>query len=223
MIKAVVFDLDDTLYPEIDYVKSGFRVVALEIEKIYGFKNAYAELIQLFEQDKNNVFNRFLENYDLPEDDNSVDSLLNVYRCHKPVIELRDDVKNVLIELRVRGYKLGIITDGRVEGQRTKLAALGVEKLVDKIIVTDELGGIEYRKPSPKAFEIICKEFGILPEEMMYVGDNPQKDFAIKKYLPITTIYLKQSGLYKQSELLYGIKPDYEVETISTVTELVND
>lgn len=222
MIKAVVFDLDDTLYPELDYVKSGFRTAEKEIKKRYGIGNTYDELIQLFRQDKSNVFNRFLEKHDLAADDNAVNGLLNVYRKHKPAIELFDDVKDIFAELKARGYKLGIITDGRPEGQRAKITALGIEKFVDKIIITDELGGIEYRKPNPKAFEIICSEFGILPEEMMYVGDNPQKDFAVKKYLPIVTVRIDFNvALYSKSKYAQEILPDYEITSFAHISKLL--
>lgn len=214
MIKAVVFDLDDTLYPEMDYVKSGFRCVSQEIEKIYGLKNAYDELIFLFGQGRSGVFDRYLQKHALPCTEEAVSELVDAYRYHKPDISLTREVKDMLTQLRDDGYKLGIITDGRPKVQRKKLEALELSHFIDKIIITEELGGIEFRKPNPKAFEIMCSEFKILYEEMVYIGDNPQKDFAVKKYFPIKTI-LFSSGLYQNEDFKGGIFPDEKINCIS--------
>ncbi|MDQ9892435.1 HAD hydrolase-like protein, partial [Acinetobacter baumannii] len=64
-----------------------------------------------------------------------------------PEITLYDGVANLILELKNKGIKVGIITDGRVSGQKKKLQALGLDKMVDDIIITDELGGIQFRKP----------------------------------------------------------------------------
>lgn len=220
MIKAVVFDLDDTLFPEYDYVKSGYSAVAKEIEKKYGISGAADELISLFREDKSDVFNRYLGAHGLPVTDESVGELLKVYRCHTPDIKLSEEVKNTLVELKNKGYKLGIITDGRPDGQRAKIAALGLECKVDKIIITDELGGKEYRKPNPKAFEIMARDFGITLDGMMYVGDNPNKDFVMGKY-GVTTVKYNGGGLYGDSEYLDGIVPNMIVNNISDIYKAI--
>ena len=212
-VKAVVFDLDDTLFPESDYVESGFKAVAEYAEKTLGLNGAYAELTELFESDRARVFDRFAADHGL--DGTTAAQLTELYRDHKPDLSLADDVKETLAKLRADGFKLGIITDGRPTGQRNKIAALGLETMVDKITITDELGGAEFRKPDSKAFELMCKEFGVAPDEMMYVGDNPQKDFAIKKYLPIkTTQIVSLSALYKYVEYKFAINPDFVLKNI---------
>lgn len=217
MIKAVVFDLDDTLFPEYDYVKSGYKAVAKEILKVYGIDNADAQLWALFTEDANNVFNRFLSANGLNDTAEAVNALAEVYRTHTPEISLSDEVKDTLTALKKAGYKLGIITDGRPNGQRAKIAALGVESYTDMIIVTDELGGKEFRKPNPKAFELMAEHFGISLEEMMYVGDNPQKDFVIGKY-GVTTVRYCGNGMYADCDYADGIK---EHKRINTMSELI--
>jgi len=210
-IKAVVFDLDDTLYPEIDYVKSGFYEVGKEIEKRFGVKNAFNKLYKYFLHNKNNVYGRVLRDFGVAFKESDIFDLVKIYRTHIPKLSLTDEVKNTILSLRKQVLKIGIITDGRPFQQYAKIQALGLDKIVDTIIVTDGLGGIEYRKPNPTAFKKMCKILCIQPEEMVYVGDNPKKDFAIKKYLSIKTVMVK-SGLYQQENYLYDIQPDVIID-----------
>lgn len=95
------------------------------------------------------------------------------------------------------GYKIGIITDGRPEGQRAKIEALGLEKLVDQIIVTDELGGVEMRKPNPTSFCLMSELLGTEYKDMCYVGDNAQKDFIAPLQLNMRCLWVRNGeGLY---------------------------
>lgn len=220
MIKAVVFDLDDTLYPEIDYVKSGFAAVESYVKKNFELNDCQNELMRLFIESKIGVFDRFVNEKQMNVE--VVRQFIEIYRNHIPNIILTDEVKDTLVNLRKKGYALGIITDGRPEGQRAKISALGLNTLVDRIIITDELGGSEYRKPNPKAFELMCIEFGLAPEQMLYVGDNPQKDFAVKEYLPISTVRYSNGGtIYDGKPYLKNIFPDHTITSISELLMVV--
>lgn len=218
-IKSVVFDLDDTLYPEIDYVKSGFCEVAKEIEKHFGVKNTYKKLCDFFETDKNDVYKRVLRDYGIAFKENDILDLVKIYRTHIPKILLSDEVKNTISVLRQTGLKIGIITDGRPFQQHAKIQSLGLDKIVDSIIVTDELGGIDFRKPNPIAFKEMCKILCVQPEEMVYVGDNPKKDFAIKQVLPINTVMLK-CGFYQRENYINNILPDIFIDSIFDLTKI---
>ncbi len=218
-IKAVVFDLDDTLYPEADYVKSGFHAVGSEIEKRFKITNADKILFEYFKKDNSDAYGRLLHDYGKEFTQADIDKLVDTYRTHTPKITLSKETKNTLLELRQHGFKLGIITDGRPYQQHAKIEALGLKDLVDEIIITDELGGIEYRKPKPAAFFKMCELLNVFPEEMIYVGDNPKKDFAIKKYLPIRTVQLLSCGIYAEEEYADGILPDGK---ISNLREFLN-
>ena len=122
---------------------------------------------------------------------------LETYRYHQPDIHLYDGVTGMLIELQERGYLFGIITDGRPEGQRAKIKALGLKQYIDHIIITDELGGIEYRKPNEKAFVLMKERLGVEYTEMCYVGDNTRKDFTAPKKLGIRPIWFRNiNGVY---------------------------
>lgn len=131
-----------------------------------------------------------------------------------PKITLYYGVSELIQKLKSKGIKVGIITDGRVSGQKKKLQALGLDKLVDDIIITDELGGTQFRKPCDIAFRIMQRRWGIPFEQMVYVGDNAEKDFQAPKQLGMRTLYFEnEDGLYTTSSAV-GIK------TIKKVSEI---
>lgn len=210
MIKAVVFDLDDTLIPEYEYVKSGFRAVSKAMQS----DELYTTLVSLFNENPKNVYQR------AGLSDDECKQCIEVYRNHMPEISLSDEVKSLLLFLKTKGIKLGIITDGRPNGQRNKIKALGLDGVMDYIIVTDELGGEEFRKPNPKAFEIMREKLQVEFDEMMYVGDNPRKDFYIGSIYPITTVRVACDGMYQGSDYLDGIREHKFVKKISDLVGL---
>lgn len=192
-LQAVIFDLDDTLYPEKEYVRSGYHEVAKLLPMI---SDAEEKLWNAFESRLNaidtvlheaGVYNELLKK-----------DCLNAYRAQScPDIHLYPGVKVMLNNLRRQDIKLGIITDGRPEGQHAKISTLGLENVIDKIIVTDELGGVEFRKPCEKAFTLMQETFRIPFEQMAYVGDNTKKDFIASEKLGMRSIWLKNvEGLY---------------------------
>lgn len=209
-VSAVVFDLDDTLYAEKDYVRSGYEAVASLLPEV---RDAQQRLWKAFEEGKPAI-DTVLEEENLQH---RKAQCLTAYRAHSPQLRLYDGVKELLIGLRARGIKLGIVTDGRPEGQRAKLEALGLYDLVDTVVITDELGGAQFRKPNDIAFRIMQGRFGVPYGEMLYVGDNPQKDFQAPRTLGMRWIYFRNDdGLYSQS--------DGCVDTgVSSVQELQNE
>ena len=102
--------------------------------------------------------------------------------------------------MRNKGYKIGIITDGRPDGQSNKIEALGIDKVIgrENVIITDELGGIQFRKPCDIAFRIMLTRWRMNPADVMYVGDNPAKDFQAPQQLGMKYVWFKNpDGLYK--------------------------
>lgn len=178
-IRAVIFDLDDTLYSEKDYVRNGFMAAA---------PDHFDELWRAFSEGKP-AFDAVL-----PE---RKEQALAIYRNHKPNIELYPDVRDMLLHIRMSGRKLGIITDGRPEGQRAKIEALNLTELVDEIIITDELGGVAFRKPCDKAFRMMQNKFVVSFEEMVYIGDNTKKDFIAPEQLGMRSLWFRNpDGMY---------------------------
>ena len=190
-IDAVIFDLDDTLYSEKEYIKSGYNAIAEEFIEIVDMSQ---KLWNAFLNNKNAV-DYVLEKEGLLTEENKVRAL-EKYRNHIPSIHLYDGIEDMLAQLK-KTKKIGLITDGRPIGQRNKIKALNLEKHIEKIIVTDELGGVEFRKPNTKAFELMQETLKIPFEKMVYIGDNINKDFIAPKKLGMQTIYFRnEDGLY---------------------------
>lgn len=184
-IKGVIFDLDDTLYSEKDYVRSGYKAVSDYLgggyeAKLWGFfqagKLAIDELLKELGRQ------------------NEKAEALEAYRSHKPDIHLYPGVAEMIEELKSKGIKVGIITDGRPEGQRNKLDALELD--IDDVIITDELGGVQFRKPCDIAFRIMMTRWRLNPADIIYVGDNPVKDFQAPHQLGMRSVFFaNQDGL----------------------------
>jgi len=208
-VHALLFDLDDTLYPERQYVFSGFRAVAealaerLASDAGLGVSASYTpeELAQrmrsLFEtRDRARVFNVLVEQLGCPDADRLVAWMVRVYRSHRPRIALYDDAADALARWRGRA-KLGLITDGRAEQQRNKLEALDLIDRFDIMILTDRWGR-RFWKPHPRAFEYAAERLGVSGPSCVYVADNPQKDFLAPNALGWCTIQVRRA------DSLYG-------------------
>lgn len=192
-IDAVIFDLDDTLYSEIEYVKSGFKAIAKGFPKISKMEKKLWDSFCNGEM----AINQVLINEDVFSEIN-LNKALELYRNHEPQIQLYNGVYEMLLKLKKANKKLGIITDGRPIGQRAKIKSLGIDNLFDNIIVTDELGGVEYRKPNIYSFCLMIEKLGVKFDRSIYIGDNLKKDFKAPNSLGMKTVYFKNSnGIYK--------------------------
>ena len=159
MITTVVFDLDDTLYDEVDYCKSGFAAVAEHLSAQFGKMKSSQIADSLWKQfetgDRTKTFNNVLDELGIDYDDEFVGELVEVYRTHKPDISLPDDSREVLGQLSEK-YALALLTDGFLPAQRYKVDALGIERYFRCIVYTEELGNDRSGwKPSPIGFEKI--------------------------------------------------------------------
>lgn len=189
-IKGVIFDLDDTLYSEKEYVRSGFFAVSNYLGGGYEEK-----LWEYFENGKPAIDDLLRE----IQRENEKSEALRVFREHKPNIHPYEGVTDTINALKKKGIKVGIITDGRPEGQRNKVESLGLD--VDDIIITDELGGIQFRKPCDIAFRIMQRRWRIPFSQMVYIGDNNGKDSKAPKQLGMRFILFNNiEGLYFSAE-----------------------
>ena len=188
-VQAVIFDLDDTLYGEKSYVRSGYEAVARCFPQI---ENMAEKLWQAFLL-RQPAIDMVLAAEGLT--DRKAEAL-ETYRYQIPQIALYPGVEALLQRLQTE-KKLGLITDGRPEGQRAKLQALGIKQYFDHIIVTDELGGPEFRKPNEAAFRLMQQKLDVPFAKMVYIGDNTKKDFIAPQALGMQAIHFQnQDGLY---------------------------
>ena len=219
--KAVIFDLDDTLVSEISYCMSGYRAVSEYAAKaIFPERKAediFRELEELFYEDHKRVFNRFLTNNG--RNDDSAMELVDTYRKHFPNMRYYDDVLPCLDSLRERGVKTGILSDGYAVTQRQKVSALNAEKDFDIVILTDEIGR-EAWKPSDMGFRIIEERFGAAASEILYVGDNPEKDFYLSVTAGIRTARIvREGGVYAGRDYYLGVREDFRIGSLIEIKD----
>ncbi len=223
MVKAVIFDLDDTLISEKEYIKSGYFHISKVLSLKIGIskENIFADLMELFQVSSNNVFNRLYEKYNIQYSKEMILNLVHEYRGHFPDVQFYDDVLSCLQELKSAGIKTGIITDGYVVAQRQKLIAVEADKYFDEIIVTDELGR-EYWKPHPKAFKLMKEKLKVNFDEMIYIGDNPEKDFYISKIYPIKTCrIIRRDVIHSQKEYYQSVKENFTIDTLTKIKDYI--
>ena len=192
MIETVIFDMDDTLYDEIDYCRGGFESVA---EFLAGQQDSptAGEIFEALWQEfvggnRKETFNAALEQLNIGYDENFIGKLVKIYREHQPKITLPTESREVLEQLKDK-YRLALITDGFLPAQKLKVRALEIEKYFETIVYTEELGR-EYWKPSTVGFEKIIEKLEIKAENTAYTGDNEKKDFLPANKLGIASIQL---------------------------------
>jgi putative hydrolase of the HAD superfamily len=179
MTKTIVFDLDDTLYKEIDFVISGYNFISSKLHL-----EIADEMLELYFQ-RQNVFENIIQKYSLNIERSY---LLELYRNHYPSLEISKKNKDLLLNLKSLGFNIGLATDGRSISQRNKLKALDIEDIFDLIIISEEIGS---EKPNTKNF-IPFQEFKT--NEYYYIGDNVNKDFYGPNLLGWKTICLNNNG-----------------------------
>lgn len=223
MAKTVIFDLDDTLYPELDFVKSGFRAVADFLSRRYNVDKLRIERRMsdiLRKKGRGKIFDTVLKEYNLYSKD-MVNVLIFLYRSHTPILKLDKEVVSVLMNLKKRGKALGIITDGLSSVQRNKARALKLEKYFNVVLCTDELGR-EYWKPSSIPFMAAMNLLSSKPEETVYVGNDPGKDFLGANLLGIATIQVNgYSSIAPKRYVKPVAAPNICVRRISEILPIV--
>jgi len=196
MIEAVAFDLDDTLYDEVDYCRSALAAVAVHLARRHRSPSEKRIFEALWDQfaagNHTRTFNAALDELGIPYDQAAIEALVKVYREHGPSIRLPDESLDVLETLKDR-YRLGLLTDGFLPAQRLKVRALGIERFFACIVYTEALGRA-FWKPSPVGFEKMAEALGVAPERMVYVGDNEEKDFVAPNALGFLTVRVRRAG-----------------------------
>lgn len=193
-LQAVLFDLDDTLYPEREYVRSGFQAAAAWAETNLGIESqsGFAELWGYFESGvRGNTYNLWLEAHGI-EAAKWIPELVAVYREHIPDIKPHPGVLDLLKALEAT-YHLGVITEGHVISQRNKLDALGLSAMFEVVVITG-MDERDYWKPHARPFTKALESLDVKPGQSMYIGDNPRKDFFGARRLGMHTVRVLWPG-----------------------------
>jgi putative hydrolase of the HAD superfamily len=218
-VRAAIFDLDDTLYPERSFVDSGFHTVAQAFAEHLG-KPADQLLDRMRELQKSprnrRVFHVIAAESGCQDAGAVARRMVRTYRTHVPQIELFPDARRALDWCRGR-YRLGLLSDGYLAAQNAKLDGLGVRDRFDAIVLTDEWGSA-FWKPHPRGYEAVGHRLGLPPDALVYISDNPVKDFVACNRLGWHSIRIRRpDGVYADAEAGRGGDPEH---TITSLDEL---
>lgn len=173
----LVFDLDDTLYDESRFVESGFRAVAHFGREKFGWdeQDSLAQMLgTLAREGRGAVFDRWLTAHGR-HSKALVAACVRTYRHHKPALSLFPAAASLLPTLSAR--PLYLVTDGHKIVQANKVAALGIAPLFRKCFITHRYG-VRHAKPSPYCFELIRQREQTDWRQIVYIADDPSKDFV---------------------------------------------
>jgi len=189
MRDAVLFDLDNTLFDVEQYMTGAFADVAryLEAEHSVDRQQVYADLLDLWRTETSmylHLFDDIVAEYDI---DANIEHIVAVFNDHEPELEPYEGVPELLNRLQKTGFTLGLVTDGTARRQRRKLDVLGLQQAFETVVLTDELGEA---KPSPLPFNEAARRLNRSGKRCIYIGDNPQVDFAGAKKRDMSTIRL---------------------------------
>lgn len=224
MITTVVFDMDDTLYDEIDYCRSGFEAVArflAETDDSLPAEPVFNALWKHFTAGNHTTtFNSALDELSITYCPAFITNLVKVYREHSPNITLPPESEDILRHFKDK-YTLALLTDGFLPAQQLKVQALGIEKYFKSIIYTEKLGR-QFWKPSPVGFEMLLKNLNINAEQAVYIADNTKKDFIAPNKLGFLTIQLIRPGrLHTASNPEPTATADYQIHRISELCAIL--
>jgi putative hydrolase of the HAD superfamily len=216
--RAIIFDLDDTLYPERSYAFSGFD----EVARAFAVRlNASFDLVprmrDLFDTpQRGRVFDVIVQEAGRADAAQLVTEMIDVYRRHHPRITPYPDAAAALDRCRDR-YRLGLLSDGHLAAQEAKIDALGIRDRFDAIVLTDRWGR-EFWKPHPRGYQEITRRLNVPAAQCTYVSDNPAKDFLAPNHLGWLTVRVRRpDGVYAGEQPPANGEPAH---TISTLDEL---
>lgn len=217
----VALDLDDTLYDERTFVESGFRAVAAHLQATRDLPAATSLSVLLESLDRSprgQQIDDLLEHWGM-RSKTLVAELVGVYRHHRPAIQLPEMSQTALNDLRAAGHRLYLVTDGHKGVQANKVAALGLADRFERCYLTNRYG-IAHNKPSCRVFELMLRRERAQAAELVYIGDDPAKDFVGVRTLGGHTIRVR-TGRHAAVEPKPGFEPDYEIENLLSAANVI--
>lgn len=223
MAMTIAFDLDDTLYKEKDFVESGRNAVAEAIAAAKGLDASTLRRVMAEGADAFDALLGFLATKGIS--DYTIAGVLDIYRSHKPDIRLDTEAEATLTELHRRGTDIALITDGRSVTQRNKIEALGLYRFFapDRIHISGETSA---DKHTPLAYMNVANS-AVAPRRLVYVGDNPAKDFVNANLAGWTTVMLRDSrriNVHQQNlrNVPSNYRPRIVIDRLTEILKLIH-
>lgn len=222
----IAFDLDDTLFLELDFLHSGYRAIGrlLETRGVMPAQEVW-ELLMSSEvpSERFDILSAHLATLGVA-DEFPVKWMVDTYRYHIPHIELLPGAFALLQALRQEGETLALVTDGRSRTQRAKIGALCLREFFhnDNILISEDVGA---DKTTPVPFRLLMERFPG-EERYVYVGDNPAKDFLWPNRLGWITVQLlhpegESVHPSRRPDLPAEYQPQYRVNSLAELIPLL--
>ncbi|MFT3748973.1 MAG: HAD family hydrolase [Agriterribacter sp.] len=207
-----IFDLDDTLYSEIDFLISGYKHIIKNTSGLKSTTGLFDDMLKRYHQGQD-VF-EWLVNILSEKNQRAVkEDFIKQYREHLPDIHLKKDAERFLSRIKNKKIPAGLITDGRSITQRNKLKALGLTGFFRDVIISEEFGS---EKPDARNFMFFAEKY---PDyNFRFIGDNTQKDFVVPKQLGWEIFCIKDSGLNIHPQNFKGFD---SFEIVSSFNEIL--
>lgn len=215
-MKAVVFDLDNTLF---DHTESAAAAVRGWVPELVGGTASDAVVAEWFVIEERN-FNQWLSGavthqgqrrgrlrdflpligHPVPEPDEELDLIYSGYlRHYEASWAAYPDARPALEVARSNGWRVGVLTNGSTKQQNAKLAAIGLTDLIDVVCTSESLG---LSKPDPQAYLQTCSALGVEPADTVMIGDNLELDVLAARQVGLTAHHLDRAAGDTLTEIL---------------------
>jgi putative hydrolase of the HAD superfamily len=228
LIRAIGFDLDNTLFDHREAATRGLKSLVLKkgwkyhsdqdmaqewhrLEDLY-FAQYVSGVLTLAEHRRARL-RELLVSTDTQVEDEQLDALWDEYLMHYSNSWVAfTDAHAILSEFKAQGYKLAVLTNGQQAQQEAKLKAMGLEDFFDSVLA---IGTVEAMKPDPRAFAHLCRVLECDPDEVLFVGDDLDYDVRPAIRSGLHGVWLNRNGLVAQMENVA------QLESLSALRELV--
>jgi putative hydrolase of the HAD superfamily len=217
----VLFDLDETLYPERRFALSGFSAVAgtIAIDAGVSPQKVFRALAGALRRgERATAFQQLCASLTWPE--NRVPRLVEIYRRHEPNLRLPALSVRTLTALRP-DWRLAIVTNGTPSVQTAKVRALALTGLVDTVIYAFQSGSGR-GKPEPEPFVDAARLLGVVPARCVFVGDDPRCDIAGARRVGMKTVRIRR-GVHAREILGAHEEADAVVDSLKSLPDLVGE
>ena len=214
--------MDDTLFPESEFVRSGFEEVDRYLLKNLSINNFFPRAWKKFTSgNRGFIFNQVLQDINYDGDVGVlVNELVTIYREHIPSIELFDDAKWAL-EYYSKIAPLALLSDGYFNTQKNKVKSINIDAYFQEYYLTDQWGA-RYWKPSTFVFKKVEDDFKSFGNKFVYVSDNPAKDFVAPNQLGWDSIHIKREfGEYNGINIPSNGKPRATINSLFELNEII--
>lgn len=221
-VDAVIFDLDDTLICEHDFVLSGYAAVAKLLAPLLGApeQELLQRLVKIYDSpNRSRAFNALLDPFERAD---LVPFCVDTYRSHSPHIALTDSAETILGHM-LGQVPVGVVTDGPLVMQEAKVTALNLRQRGIEVVCTDALGGRDAWKPAPAGLLEAVSKLGVAPNRAVYIADNPHKDFIATARSGVRSVRLRHEGqLHYSCQATNEGAPEFEVSDLLEINSVIS-